>query len=65
LTDIRCGYTSKRLPIEVVYVQIIASRDEAIIAEHQIKKWTRKKKEALINENWDNLTLLAKKKFSN
>ena len=35
----------------------------AFIAERQIKKWNRYKKEALIENNWDKLSLLAKKKF--
>jgi len=56
-------YTSKRLPIEVVFVQSFGTRDEAFIAERQIKKWNRYKKEALIENNWDKLSLLAKKKF--
>jgi predicted GIY-YIG superfamily endonuclease len=56
-------YTSKRLPIEVVFVQPFGSRDEAFIAERQIKKWNRQKKEALIEKNWDKISLLAKKKF--
>ena len=56
-------YTSKHLPVELVYTQDFSGRDEALEAEHQIKKWTRKKKEALINKNWNNLKILSKKKF--
>ena len=41
------GYTKTRLPVKVVYTQDFGTRDEAIIAERQIKKWSRKKKEAL------------------
>jgi predicted GIY-YIG superfamily endonuclease len=47
------GYTAARLPIQVVFVQSFASRDEAFAAERQIKGWSRKKKEALIKNNWD------------
>jgi len=57
------GYTQTRLPVELVYLQEFATRDEAFNAEHQIKKWNRKKKKALIEHNWDSLKLLAKKKF--
>ncbi len=57
------GYTKTRLPVELVYIQEFASRDEAFNAEHQIKKWNRKKKEALIENDWNSLKLLAKKKF--
>ncbi len=57
------GYTSKRLPVEVVYVHPTSSRDLALSLEHQIKKWSRKKKEALIAENWPQLIQLSKKIF--
>ena len=39
------SYTSSRLPIECVFIQTFATREEAIIAEHKIKKWSRLKKE--------------------
>ena len=57
-------YTSKRLPIDVVFVQTFGSRAEALDAERQIKKWSRQKKEALIQGNFTKLSLLAKKKFN-
>ena len=37
--------------------------DLAIQTEKQIKKWSRAKKEALINNDFDKLPNLAKKKF--
>lgn len=58
------SYTSKRLPLELVFSQEFATRDEAFNMERQIKKWTRKKKEALIINNWEKLILLSKKKYS-
>lgn len=57
------GYTQKRLPVELVFMQEFSSRDDAFNAEHQIKRWNRKKKEALIENKWNILKLLAKKKF--
>jgi predicted GIY-YIG superfamily endonuclease len=57
-------YTSSRLPITVELVQPFGTRDEALAAERQIKKWIRKKKEALIEGNWTKISALAKKKFS-
>lgn len=57
------GYTQTRLPINLVYVQEFSTRDEAFNAEHQIKKWNRKKKEAIIENDWNSLKLLAKKRF--
>ena len=56
------GYTSKRLPVDLVYVATFGSRIEALSAERQIKGWTRAKKEALINKSWQQLTILAKPK---
>jgi predicted GIY-YIG superfamily endonuclease len=56
-------YTSKRLPVEVVFVQSFATRDEAFNAERQLKKWSRQKKEALIEGNMERVSLLAKKNF--
>jgi len=41
-------YTSSRLPVELVFHQPFPSRYEAVLAERKIKKWSRKKKEALI-----------------
>jgi tRNA/rRNA methyltransferase len=58
------GYTSKRLPVDVVFVQSFGTRDEAFNAERQIKKWSRTKKEALIEGNFSKISLLAKKCFA-
>jgi len=57
-------YTKNRRPIQVVYVETFGSRDEAFNAERQIKNWSRKKKEALITQDWKKLSLLGKKKFN-
>jgi len=57
------GYTSSRLPVKLVFVQQCASRYEALAAERKIKNWSRNKKEALINQDWEALSLFSKKKF--
>jgi predicted GIY-YIG superfamily endonuclease len=36
------------------------SRDEAFFAERKIKGWSRKKKEALINRDWQAISELSK-----
>ena len=46
------GYTSTRRPIELVWSQEFATREEALAAERQIKGWGRAKKEALIRGDW-------------
>ncbi|MFN3230733.1 MAG: GIY-YIG nuclease family protein [Alphaproteobacteria bacterium] len=54
------GYTSKRLPVSLVFTQEFASRYEALTAERQIKGWSRAKKEALMANDWDLLSALSK-----
>jgi len=55
-------YTATRLPIELVYVGLFASRYEALLAERQIKGWSRKKKEALIKSDWQEIIRLSNQK---
>jgi predicted GIY-YIG superfamily endonuclease len=57
-------YTSTRLPIKVMFVQTFGTRAEALDSERQLKKWSRKKKEALIEQDWSQVSLLGKKKFN-
>jgi predicted GIY-YIG superfamily endonuclease len=52
-------YTSTRLPIQLVFIQEFMTREEAIAAERQIQGWSRKKKEALIARDWDQLRYLS------
>lgn len=54
-----CSWTRNRLPVELVWSQEFSSREEARTAEHQIKRWSRAKKEALIDGNFGMLRLLA------
>ena len=58
------SYTFKRLPVELVYYCFFTEITMAISMEKQIKKWSKAKKEALINEEYDLLPNLAKKKFN-
>lgn len=57
-------YTSKRLPVKLVYLQESSTYTEAIISERKIKNWPRKKKEALINMDEEKMFLYSKKKFN-
>jgi predicted GIY-YIG superfamily endonuclease len=56
------GYTSSRLPVQLVFSELFESRDAAFKVEHQIKKWSRIKKEALINKDFKLLVSAAKSK---
>lgn len=55
------GYTARRRPVELVFVNEFASREETIERERQIKGWSRAKKEALIGGDWDELRRLARR----
>ena len=54
------GYTYSRRPVRLVFQQQFGSRDEAFAAERQIKRWTRRKKEALIRGDWALLERLSR-----
>jgi putative endonuclease len=54
------GYTSKRLPVTLVWSDEFPSRYEALQAERRIKGWSRAKKLALIRGDWDLISLLAR-----
>ncbi len=56
-------YTASRRPLELVFYAEFTDINLAIEKEKQIKKWSRVKKEALINDDYDSLPNLAKKKF--
>jgi putative endonuclease len=57
------SYTYSRRPIELVFYAEFTDVGFAIDSEKQIKKWSRAKKEALINGEFEKLPNLAKKKF--
>jgi len=57
------SYTSTRRPIELVFYAEFTDINFAIEKEKQIKKWSKLKKEALINDDYEVLPNLAKKKF--
>jgi|TARA_R100000479_G_scaffold33554_3_gene14185 putative endonuclease len=60
----RNSYTAKRLPVKLVFHCTFTEISKAISVEKQIKKWSQAKKEALINEDFESLPNLAKKKFT-
>ncbi len=52
-------YTFKRRPLQLVFSQDCATREEALAAEQQIKGWSRKKKEAMMRGDWAEVSRLA------
>ncbi len=57
------GYTSFRLPVRLIFNGLFESRADAFAMEQKIKKWSRAKKEALVNGDYELLSSKAKKIF--
>lgn len=53
-------YTYNKRPIVLVWFETFNDVLDAISTEKRIKGWSRRKKEALINEDWDKLVLYSK-----
>ncbi len=49
------GYTKSRRPVRLAYAQEFPTRDDAFAMERRVKGWTRRKKEALIRGDWEEL----------
>lgn len=58
------SYTYKRRPLSLVFYAEFTAIELAIQTEKQIKKWSKAKKEALINNEFEKLPNLAKKNFN-
>ncbi|MFZ5941216.1 MAG: GIY-YIG nuclease family protein [Bacteroidota bacterium] len=56
-------FTSDKLPVKLVYYEEFDRVEDAFNREHQIKKWSRKKKEALIKGDMKALKKAAKSKL--
>ena len=54
------GFTSDKLPVELVWSEEFPTRLEALAAERRIKGWSRAKKMALIRGDWAEIARLAK-----
>ena len=57
-------WTACQLPVRLVYCEPQPSKQKAILRERQIKRWSRAKKEALINGETKTLKTSAKRKSS-
>jgi len=57
------NYTTKRLPVELVYFEKYDRIDDAFNREKQIQKWSHAKKENLVLGNIDLLRQESKKVF--
>ena len=57
--DIGC-YTYSKRPVKLKYYETTNDVKQAILREKQLKGWSRKKKEALFKEDWNELKRLSK-----
>ncbi|MDA0734190.1 MAG: GIY-YIG nuclease family protein [Chloroflexi bacterium] len=54
------GYTFTRRPVQLVFSDQFSTRQDAFERERQIKGWSRAKKLALIEQNWERLQDLSR-----
>jgi putative endonuclease len=55
------GYTAKRRPVELVFMEVYDRIIDAIAREREIKGWSRRKKEALMAYDYDALPALSRR----
>jgi putative endonuclease len=56
------SYTFNKRPVKLVFTEEFSDPHVAFAKEKQIKGWSRKKKEALIRGDWEELKRLSKSK---
>ncbi|WP_259067971.1 GIY-YIG nuclease family protein [Mucilaginibacter sp. X4EP1] len=56
------SYTFTRRPLKLTFCEPFNDVNQAIAFEKQVKGWSRKKKEAIINNNWHLLPELSLRK---
>jgi putative endonuclease len=56
------GYTSTRRPVNLIWSEHFPQITDAIATERKIKGWSRAKKDALVNNDWDSIVKLSKRR---
>ena len=56
------AYTFKHRPVHLVYSEVFDSETQAVTRERQLKRWSRGKKQALVEGNVKRLTQLSKRR---
>ena len=59
-TGMGARYTKKRLPVKLVYFEEYDRVEDAFYREKQIQRWGHRKKQALIEQNWEALIAYSK-----
>lgn len=57
------SYTFNKRPVKLMFYEVFNWVNDAITFEKQLKGWNRRKKEALIKNNWKEIVRLSKKIF--
>jgi len=55
------GYTSSRLPVQLVWSAEFPTEHDAFLCERQVKGWSRAKKEALIRGDFEEIRAIVKR----
>lgn len=55
------AYTSKRLPVRLLYTEAFNTQTEAVRRERQLKRWSAGKKQSLISRDVESLKRLSKR----
>ena len=55
------AYTAKCRPVTLAWAETFVQADDAVAFERQVKGWSRRKKEALIANEWEALPGLSKR----
>ena len=58
------AYTYKRRPVALKWVEQFTDPNNAIAVEKQIKGWSRRKKIALIEEDWNKLVEYSRNRYN-
>jgi len=58
--DKKNSYTYSRRPVILKWMEVFTNPEEAISIEKQLKGWSRRKKMALIEADWDKLVLYSR-----
>ncbi|MEM8917500.1 MAG: GIY-YIG nuclease family protein [Pseudomonadota bacterium] len=58
------GWTHNRRPVELVWHEFFQTRDQAFAVERQIKGWSHAKKQALVDRDWESISVLASNRQS-
>lgn len=56
------GYTHSRRPVQLVWSESFDIRDDALTVERKLKGWSKAKKRALVDGDWDKISILAKRR---